>query len=39
MNKIEVGSITELDDLLYAGAAVVTEMLGVNNKKSAGMDP
>ena len=23
MNKIEVGNITELDDLLYAGAAVV----------------
>ena len=39
MNKIEVGNITELDDLLYAGAAVVTEMLGVNNRKSAGMDP
>ena len=39
MNKIEVGNITELDDLLYAGAAMVTEMLGVNNRKSAGMDP
>ena len=29
MNKIEVGNITKLNDLVYAGAVVVTEMLGV----------
>ena len=29
MNKIDVGNITELNDLVYAGSAVVTEMLGV----------
>ena len=29
MNKIDFGNITELNDLVYAGAAVVTEMLGV----------
>ena len=27
LNKIEVGNITELNDLVYAGAAVVREML------------
>ena len=31
INKIEVGNITELNDLVYAGAAVVTEMSGANN--------
>ena len=39
MNKIEVGNITELNDLVYAGAGVVTEMLGVKNTKSTGMEP
>ena len=39
MNKTEVGNITELNDLVYAGAVVVTEMLGVKNKKSTGMEP
>ena len=29
MNRIEVGNITKLNDLVYAGAVVVTEMLGV----------
>ena len=33
MNKIEVGNITELNDLAYADAVVVTEMLGVKNRK------
>ena len=39
MNKIEVGNITELNDLAYAGAVVVTEMLRVKNRKSTGMEP
>ena len=39
MNKIEVGSITELNDLVYAGAVVVTEMLGVKNRKNTQMEP
>ena len=39
MNKIEVGNITELNHLVYAGAVVVTEMLGVKNRKSTGMEP
>ena len=33
MSKIEVGNITELNDLVYAGAAVVMEMLGIKNRK------
>ena len=33
MNKIKVGNITELNDLAYADAVVVTEMLGVKNRK------
>ena len=33
MNKIEVGNITELNDLVYAETAVVIEMLGVKNRK------
>ena len=37
INKIEVGNITELNDLVYAGAVVVTEMLGVKNRKSTGL--
>ena len=37
INKIEVGNITELNDLVYAGAAVLTKTLGVNNRISAGM--
>ena len=39
MNKIEVGNITELNDLVYAGAVVVTKMLGVKNRKGTGMEP
>ena len=34
VNKIEVGNITELNDLVYSGAVVVTEMLRVKNRKS-----
>ena len=39
MNKIEVRNITELNDLVYAGAVLVEEMLGVKNRKSTGMKP
>ena len=39
MNKTEVGNITELNDLVYAGAVVVTEMLEVNNRKGTRMEP
>ena len=39
MNKIEVGNITEVNDLVYAGAVVVTEILGVKNRKITGMEP
>ena len=39
MNKIEVGNITKLNDLVYAGAVVVTEMLGAKNRKGRGMEP
>ena len=39
MNKIEVCNITELNDLVYVETAVVTEMLGVKNKKSTGIEP
>ena len=38
VNKTEVGNITELNDLLHAGAVVVTEMLGVKKRKSTGME-
>ena len=38
MNKIVVGNITELNDLVYAGAVVVTEMFGVKNRKSTGIE-
>ena len=34
MNKIEVGNITELNDSVYAGAIMVTEMLGVKTRKA-----
>ena len=37
MNKI--GNNSKMNDLVYAGAVVVTEMLGVKNKKSTGMEP
>ena len=33
MNKIEVGNITKQNDLLNAGALVVTEILGIKNRK------
>ena len=39
VNKLEVGNITKLSDLVYAGAVVVTEMLGIKNRKSTGMEP
>ena len=39
MNKIEVRNITELNDLVYGGAVVVTEMSGVKNRKGTGMEP
>ena len=39
MNKIEVGNITELNDLVYAGAMVITEMLRVNDRKISGIEP
>ena len=39
INKIEVGNITELNDLVYACSIVVTEMLGVKNRKSTRMEP
>ena len=39
IKEIEVGNITELNDLVYAGAVVVSEMLGVKNRKSTGMEP
>ena len=39
MNKIEVGNITKLNDLVNAGAVVVTKMLGVKNRKSTRMKP
>ena len=37
INKIEVGNIIELNDLVYAGTVAVTEMLGVKNRKSTGL--
>ena len=37
MNKFEIGTITELN-LVYAGAIVVTEMLGVKNAKNTKME-
>ena len=39
MNKIEVENITELNDLVYAAAAVVTEMLRAKNRKSTEIEP
>ena len=39
INKIEVGNITELNDLLYVGSVVFTKMLGVKNRKSTRMEP
>ena len=39
MDKIEVRNIVKLNDLVYAGAVVVMEMLGVKNRKSTGMEP
>ena len=39
INKTEVGNITELNDLVYACSIVVTEMLGVKNRKSTRMEP
>ena len=39
MNRIEFGNTTELTYLVYVGAVVFTEMLGVKNRKSTGMEP
>ena len=39
MTKTEVGNITELNDLVYDAAIVVTEMLEVKNRKGTGMEP
>ena len=40
MDKIKVYSITETNDLIYCGAALMTEMLGVNsNNKRKGKEP
>ena len=39
MNKTEVRNITELNDLVYAGAVNVIEMLRVKNRKRKGMEP
>ena len=39
MNKIEVGNIIELNDLVCADAMVVTEVLGAKNRKSTGIKP
>ena len=39
MNKIEVGNITDMNVLVYVDAVVITEMLGVKNRKSTGMEP
>ena len=39
VNETEVGNITELNDIVFAGALVVTEMLGVKIRKSARMEP
>ena len=39
MNKIGIENITELNDLVYAGAVVVTEMLGVESRERTGMEP
>ena len=38
MNMTEVGNFTELDDLIDAGAVMVTEKLEVKNRKSIGME-
>ena len=38
LNKIDVGNVIELNDLVYVGAVAVTEMLGVKNRKSTGME-
>ena len=38
-NKIEVGNIIELNDLVYAGAIVVMEMLEAKNRKTTGIEP
>ena len=37
MNKIEVGNITKQNDLVNAGALVVTEILGIKNRKDTQM--
>ena len=39
MNKLEVENITELNDLVYVIAGLVTEMLGGKNRKRTRMEP
>ena len=39
LNETEVGNITELNDIVFAGALVVTEILGVKIRKNARMEP
>ena len=39
MNKLEVENITELNDLVYVIAVLVTEMLGGKNRKRTRMEP
>ena len=36
--KTKVGNITKLNDLVYNDAVEVTEMSGVKNRKSTGME-
>ena len=36
---MEVGNITELNDLVYVGAVVVTEVLGIKNREDIGIEP
>ena len=39
MKKTEVGNITGLNDLVYAGAVVVIKMFEVKNRKCTEVDP
>ena len=39
LGKIEVGNITTTNDIIYAGAALVTEMVGANKLKSKQKEP
>ena len=40
MGKVKLNTITETNDLIYCGAALVTEMLGINrNSKRNRQEP